>query len=94
VHAYLSQSHCHLPISIPAFGAWIYRRRLEVGLSSGRAAEAAGLNLTEWQALEQGWVPTTDDNLLRSIAGALEVKFDDLACAIAPLVAHYAAAAE
>jgi hypothetical protein len=50
--------------------------------------------LTEWQALEQGWVPTTDDNLLRSIAGALEVKFDDLACAIAPLVAHYAAAAE
>jgi hypothetical protein len=94
MHAYLSRPNCHLPIPIPVFGAWIHHRRLEVGLSCARAAAAAGLELAEWKALEQGWVPTTDDHLLRSIAGALEVKFDDLDCAIAPLVAHFAAAAE
>ena len=94
MHAYLSSPNCHLPIPVPVFGAWIRHRRLELGLSCATAAAAAGLDRSDWLALEQGWVPSTDEHLLRSIAGALEVKFDKLACAIAPLMTHFAAAAD
>lgn len=94
MHAFLSHPNHHLPIPVPVFGAWIRHRRLELGLSCTRAAAAEGLDRSDWKALEQGWVPSTDERLLRSIACALEVRFDELASAIAPLVTHFAAVAD
>ena len=91
MHAFLSRPNHHLPIPVPVFGAWIRHRRLELGLSFARAAAAAGLDQSDWKALEQGWVPSTDERLLRSIACALEIRFDELAHAIAPLLMHFAA---
>lgn len=89
MHAYLRQSSGHLPIAIPAFGHWVYRRRLEVGLSRSRAATLAGLSHRDWIMLELGWVPSLDEPLLRSIAATLEVTFDALDCAIEPLRSHF-----
>lgn len=90
MHAYLRQSSGHFPVAVPAFGNWIYRRRLEVGLSRARAAALAGLSHRDWSMLEQGWVPSFDEGLLRSIAATLEVTFDALDCAIEPLRSHFA----
>ncbi len=43
-----------------------------------RRAELAGLEMSEWAALESGWVPNPDDiALIRSIAGTLEVSWVD-----------------
>ena len=48
------------------------------GLSLECAAELAGLEMSEWAALESGWVPNPDDlALIRSIAGTLEVSWVD-----------------
>ena len=94
MHAYLCQSSGHLPVAIPAFGNWIHRRRLEVGLSRARAAALAGRSHRDWGMLEQGWVPNLDERLLRSIAATLEVTFDALDCAIEPLRMHFAGADE
>jgi transcriptional regulator with XRE-family HTH domain len=94
MHAYLRQSSGHFPVAIPAFGNWIHRRRLEVGLSRARAAALTGLSHRDWSMLEQGWVPSFDERLLRSIAGTLEVTFDALDCAIEPLRTHFAGAQE
>ena len=85
MHAYLSFPSHYLPIRIKAFGDWIRHRRVELGLSCAAAAAASGLDLPGWKGLEQGWVPTGDEGLVRSIAGALEFSYDDVACAIAPL---------
>jgi predicted transcriptional regulator len=51
----------------------IRARREELGLSMERTAELAGVELSEWCALEDGWVPSRlESKLLRSIAGALD----------------------
>lgn len=94
MHAYLCQPSRHLPVAIPAFGNWIHRRRLEVGLSRARAAALAGLSHGDWSMLEQGWVPSVDEELLRSIADTLEITFDALDSAIQPLRAHFAGSEE
>jgi hypothetical protein len=44
--------------------------------------------------LEQGWVPSNDERLLRSVAGTLKVTFDTLDSAIDPLRAHFTGAEE
>jgi len=54
------------------------RRREELGLSVERAAKLAGLELSEWYALESGWVPDSDDmNRIEAIAATLEVSWVD-----------------
>jgi hypothetical protein len=53
------------------------RRRLDLGLSVATAAELAGLELSEWFALEAGWVPE-DLMVLSSVAGTLETRWTDL----------------
>ena len=54
------------------------RRREELGLSVERAAELAGLELSEWYALESGWVPDPDDmNRIEAIAATLEIFWGD-----------------
>jgi hypothetical protein len=52
------------------------RRREELGLSLKRAAELAGLELSEWCALEAGWVPE-DMYRLQAIAGTLQASWAD-----------------
>jgi hypothetical protein len=94
MHAYLCQPSRHLPVANPAFAKWIHRRRLEVGLSRVRAAALAGLTHRDWIMLEQGWVPSNDERLLRSVAGTLKVTFDTLDSAIDPLRAHFTGAEE
>lgn len=94
MHAYLYQSSGHFPVAIPAFGNWIHRRRLEVGLSRARAAALTGLSYQDWRMLEQGWVPSSDERLLRLIAATLEVTFDALDCAIELLRIHFEGADE
>lgn len=94
MHAYLCHSSGHFPVVIPAVGNWIHRRRLEVGLSRARAATLAGLSHRDWSMLEQGWVPSFDERMLRSIAATLEVTFDALDCVIEPLRIHFAGADE
>lgn len=47
-------------------------RRAELGLTVEKAAELSGMEVSEWAALDAGWVPT-DDSVRRVIAETLEV---------------------
>lgn len=60
-----------------ALARYTARRRGELGLSVARAAELSGLAVSEWCALEAGWVPE-ELHVIRSIAAALEVSWTDL----------------
>lgn len=90
MHAFLAQPGGHLPIPVPAFGAWIKQRRIELGLNCARAAAMTGIDRAAWIDLEAGWVPSKNERLLRSLAGTLQINYDAFVNAIAPLVAHYA----
>jgi transcriptional regulator with XRE-family HTH domain len=59
-----------------ALASYTRRRREELGLSLERAAELAGLELSEWCALEAGWVPE-DMYRLQAIAGTLGASWAD-----------------
>jgi transcriptional regulator with XRE-family HTH domain len=61
----------HADLAFLLAGCIRYRRE-ELGLSMERAAELAGLELSEWCDLENGWVPSNESKLLRLIAGALD----------------------
>ena len=50
------------------------QRRVQLGLTVARAAELAGLQISEWAGLEEGWIPD-DLATLRSIAEVLEVEW-------------------
>jgi hypothetical protein len=52
-----------------------------------------GIGRDDWNALEAGWVPDKNEHLLRSLAGTLEIDYNALVNAIAPLEAHFAEAA-
>ena len=92
MHAYLTQPTVKfLPIPISNFGAWIVNRRLELGYNLKKVGAIAGISRCDWVLLEQGYVPTTEnENFLRCLAATLEIRYDDLSCAIAPLEAHFA----
>ncbi len=53
------------------------RRRTELGLSVEKAAELAGMQLCEWAAMEDGWVPT-DRSTLRAVAQVLYIRWPEL----------------
>jgi|SRR3954469_15194530 hypothetical protein len=55
-----------------ALARYVERRRREINLLIQRAAELAGMEFSEWCALEQGWVPT-DDSTISTIGEVLEV---------------------
>ena len=59
---------------------YIRQRRQQLGLTQQRAAELAGLELSEWIALECGWAPEMPEamNMLMGIAGTLEISWADL----------------
>ena len=55
----------------------VRRRREQLGLSVQRAAELSGMVVSDWYALEAGWVPD-DESQLRAVAGALETGYLNL----------------
>ena len=61
----------------------IEERRRAVGLSQAEAARLAGMESSEWAAIEAGYLPedlfSNGSARLRSVAAALEVRFEDLA---------------
>ena len=61
------------------FAAGIENARVAAGRSIPEAARLAGMELSQWMALEAGgWLPQTPEQL-RAIAGALEMDYDRLA---------------
>jgi hypothetical protein len=48
-----------------------------------------GIDRSHWNALEAGWVPSGNERLLRALAGTLQINYDELVSAIAPLEAHF-----
>jgi transcriptional regulator with XRE-family HTH domain len=60
-----------------ALARYTSKRREELGMTLARAAELSGLELSEWCALESGWVPEEMDTI-RAIAGTLRVDWKDL----------------
>ncbi len=59
------------------FGSLIRERRLDLGLSTEDAARLAGLQDSEWAAVEEGSVPA-DPLRLRPMADALEMSWDGM----------------
>jgi hypothetical protein len=54
------------------------RRREQLGLTIEHAAQLAGLELSQWCALESGWVPDPDDlSRIEAIAATLEIFWGD-----------------
>ena len=60
------------------FGGMIGERREAIGRSLEEAARLAGMESSEWAAVESGHIPADPDRL-RSMAAALEVRFDHMA---------------
>jgi transcriptional regulator with XRE-family HTH domain len=61
------------------FSTGIEKARNATGRSIEEAARLAGLELSEWMALEAGaWLPQTSEQI-RAIAGALDMSYDRLA---------------
>jgi len=56
----------------------VQRRRQNLGMSVERAADLAGMEISQWCALEAGWVPDNFD-VLRAIADTLELGYLQLA---------------
>jgi transcriptional regulator with XRE-family HTH domain len=59
------------------FGLGIQATRTEAGLTIEEAAKLAGIELSEWMAIEDGHVPQQVDRL-RSMASVLEVSFEKI----------------
>ena len=60
-----------------ALARYTHDRRQELGLTVAEAAELAGLEVSQWAALEDGWVPE-ELATIRAVAGTLEVRWTDL----------------
>jgi len=60
------------------FGAMVQDRRRMIGRTAEQAAWLAGMEASEWLAVEAGYIPA-DPARLRSMAAALEIRFDQMA---------------
>ena len=60
------------------FGGAIRKVRESREISVEQAAVLAGMELSDWEAIEAGRVPT-ENAVLRSMAAALEIRFDQIA---------------
>jgi hypothetical protein len=80
----ISYSASHAPSSVPRrawcqiFGGMVQDRREAIGRSVEEAAQLSGMESSEWAAIEAGHIPA-DPARLRSMADALEVRFDHMA---------------
>jgi transcriptional regulator with XRE-family HTH domain len=61
------------------FASGIENARMAAGRSINEAARLAGMELSEWMALEAGGLLPQTPEQLRAIAGALAVDFDWMA---------------
>ncbi len=59
------------------FARLVRDRRRELGLTITRAAELTGIEISEWLALEAGWVPR-EPRTIRTISETLQVRTSDL----------------
>jgi len=60
-----------------ALAFFVERRHARLNLTVEEAARLTGLEISQWQALESGWVP--EDRLdIQAIAAVLEVPEEDL----------------
>ena len=59
------------------FGLGIQAARTEADMSIAEAAELAGMEISEWMAIEDGHVPQ-DMSRLRSMAAAMEISFEKI----------------
>jgi transcriptional regulator with XRE-family HTH domain len=59
------------------FAQAVQHARQAIGLSVEDAARLAGMEASEWAAIEAGAVPQTADQLL-SMAGTLQISYDRL----------------
>lgn len=57
------------------FGLGIRATRTEAGLSIEEAAELSGIEVSEWMAIEDGYVPRQAERL-QTIAAVLEISFE------------------
>jgi hypothetical protein len=58
--------------------AYVEYRRQQIGLTIVDAAKLAGMAISEWFALESGWIPD-DTALLHTISGTLMISADRIA---------------
>lgn len=63
------------PTQDAPFSGCIRRLREARGLAVAEAAELAGMQISEWAAIEEGWVPD-DPVWLRPLAAVLEVDWE------------------
>jgi hypothetical protein len=49
--------------------AFVQQRRQQLELTVADAAHLAGMEFSQWCALESGWIPPDECNTLRSVAG-------------------------
>lgn len=59
------------------FGGTVRNRREAIGRPVEEAARLAGMESSEWAAIEAGHIPA-DPARLRSMAAALEIRFDQM----------------
>jgi transcriptional regulator with XRE-family HTH domain len=59
------------------FGAMVQERREAIHRSVEDSARLAGMEVSEWLAVEGGHIPA-DPAKLRSMAAALEIRFDQM----------------
>ena len=59
------------------FGSMVQDRREDIDRSVEDAARLAGMECSEWSAIEAGHIPA-DPARLRSMAATLEIRFDQL----------------
>lgn len=57
----------------PQLASFIERRRFQLKMSCEQAAKLAGLGLSQWLALESGWIPPSGENIWWALAGTLEI---------------------
>jgi len=60
------------------FGSMIEECRCLAGRSLAEAAHLAGMESSEWEAVELGYIPA-DPNRLRAMAAALGIRYDQMA---------------
>lgn len=60
------------------FGSMVQDRRESIYRSVEDSARLAGIEFSEWAAIEAGHIPA-DPAKLRSMAAALEIRFDQMA---------------
>ncbi len=56
---------------------FVQERRRKLSLSTAQAAELSGMQVSEWIALEAGWVPR-EISTVRAVSEALRVRTSDL----------------